>query len=112
MSAVPWLWICWSIEARAPEPSAIMAITDATPMITPSIVSAERTLLRRIARSATRRVSWMSIAPPSGLGFDGRQRQQLRRRVASALDRLVAHDAPVAARDHAGGVAGDVVLVG
>src|SRR3990170_2453691 len=112
MSAVPWLWICWSIEARAPEPSAIMAITDATPMITPSMVSAERTLLRRIARSATRRVSWMSIAPPSGLGFDGRQRQQLRRRVASALDRLVAHDAPVADRDDAGGVAGDVVLVG
>ena len=62
MSVVPWLWICSSIAARAPEPSAIMAITEATPMITPSIVSAERTLLRRIARSATRKVSRMFIS--------------------------------------------------
>ena len=49
MTFVPWLWICSSMAARAPEPSAIIAITEATPMITPSMVSAERTLLRRIA---------------------------------------------------------------
>ena len=28
MTLVPWLWICSSIEARAPEPRAIMAITE------------------------------------------------------------------------------------
>ena len=61
MSVVPWLWICSSIDARAPEPSAIIAITDATPMMTPSMVSAERTLLRRIARRARRKVSRMPM---------------------------------------------------
>ena len=40
MTFVPWLWICWSMEARAPEPSAIIAITEATPMMTPSMVRA------------------------------------------------------------------------
>src|SRR5574341_1415925 len=101
MSAVPWLWICSSIAARAPEPSAIIAITEATPMMTPSMVSAERTLLRRIALSATRKVSRMSIVPPSGLGFDGRQRHELQGGVAPARDGLVAAHAPVADRDHA-----------
>ena len=46
---VPALWICTSIAERAPVLSAIIAITDATPMITPRAVSAERTLLRRSA---------------------------------------------------------------
>jgi hypothetical protein len=61
MSVVPWLWIWSSITARAPEPSAIIAITDATPMITPSMVSAERTLFRRMARRARRNVSRMPM---------------------------------------------------
>ena len=37
---------------RAPVPSATMAITAATPMITPSMVSAVRRRLRPSARSA------------------------------------------------------------
>src|SRR5438034_509165 len=56
MTLVPWLWICWSMAARAPELSEIIAITEATPMITPSMVRAERTLLRRMAVVAMRRV--------------------------------------------------------
>src|SRR6185436_19322454 len=56
MTFVPWLWICWSMAARAPDPRPIMAITLATPMITPSMVRAERTALRRMARTARRRV--------------------------------------------------------
>jgi len=36
------------MAARAPEPNAIMAMTDPTPMMTPSIVRAERTLFRRM----------------------------------------------------------------
>ena len=57
MRVVPWLSICSSMEARAPLPRAIMAMTEATPMITPSMVRVERTLFRRMAFKATRRVS-------------------------------------------------------
>ena len=55
MTLVPCCWICSSMAARAPEPSEIMAITLATPMITPSMVRAERTALRRMATIAMRR---------------------------------------------------------
>ena len=61
MTFVPWLWICWSMAARAPDPRAIMAITDATPMITPSMVSMERILFRRMARNAMRTVLPISM---------------------------------------------------
>ena len=61
MTLVPWLWICSSMAARAPDPSAIMAITEATPMITPSMVSTERILLRRMARAAMRTVLAISM---------------------------------------------------
>ena len=50
------------MTARAPVPSAIMAITEATPMMTPSMVRAERTLFRRMARSAMRKVSRIPIS--------------------------------------------------
>ena len=48
----PMLAICFCTDSVAPEPIATIAITAATPMITPSIVSVERTLLRSSARSA------------------------------------------------------------
>ena len=41
-----------STEARAPLPSATIAITAATPMITPSIVRVVRSRLRPSARAA------------------------------------------------------------
>lgn len=44
--------ICWRILSCAPEPTATMAMTAATPMMMPSIVSAERILLMRSARKA------------------------------------------------------------
>ena len=59
MTLVPCCWICSSMAARAPEPSAIIAITLATPMMTPSMVSAERTALRRMATRAIRRTFWI-----------------------------------------------------
>src|SRR5690625_1101052 len=46
-----------STRLRAPSPMASMLITAATPMITPSVVKKERTLLRVRAVSATRMVS-------------------------------------------------------
>ena len=45
----------------APVPSATIAITAATPITMPSIVSSERSLLARSAPSATRMISPMSM---------------------------------------------------
>ena len=53
---VPVARTCSSIIALAPVPSATMAITAATPMIMPSIVSAVRSLFRPSALKATRNV--------------------------------------------------------
>src|SRR5262245_64616491 len=44
------------IERDAPDPTATMAMTHATPTTIPSIVSDERSLLRAIARRPTRRM--------------------------------------------------------
>ena len=55
-------WMRASIAFRAPVPSAIIVITAPTPMMIPSAVSSERSLLTRIACSATRIVSSSSIA--------------------------------------------------
>src|SRR5687768_7927874 len=49
----------------APRPSAIIAITAATPMTIPSIVRNDRILLARSAPSATRRISPISTLPSS-----------------------------------------------
>src|SRR5437879_4297165 len=59
---VPRDWI-WSATAFwAPVPSATMVITAATPITMPSIVRAERSLLARIAPSATPRISPKSMS--------------------------------------------------
>src|SRR5262245_61008319 len=51
----------------APVPSATMVITAPTPMMIPSMVSSDRSLLARIARKATATVSPRSIsARPAG----------------------------------------------
>ena len=50
--AATWL----SMRARAPLPAATIATTEATPMMIPSAVSTERSLLRRSARTATKMV--------------------------------------------------------
>ena len=60
-----------STRARAPSPIATMAMTAATPMMIPSAVRNERSLLRRSARPATRTTSPARIrptvtAPPPG----------------------------------------------
>ena len=51
--------------ADAPLPTATIAMTDATPMITPSIVRAERSLLTMIDWSAERKESNSFIVAPS-----------------------------------------------
>ena len=90
-----------STRARAPSPIATIAITAATPMMMPSAVSSDRSLLRSSARSATR----MTSARP----HDAPARASRPRRCplrAIFLDQAVAHD------DHALGVGRDVRLVG
>jgi len=44
---LPMLWICSLIRAVAPEPTATMAMTAATPMMIPSMVKADRMRLMR-----------------------------------------------------------------
>jgi hypothetical protein len=51
---LPILWICAWIRAVAPAPTPTMAITAATPMMMPSMVSAERMRFTFSARSAIR----------------------------------------------------------
>ena len=46
---------CCSIDIRAPVPSATIVMTTATPMVTPSSVSADRRRLRWSVRSARRK---------------------------------------------------------
>ena len=53
---VPRLSICLRTASLAPWPTAIMAISAATPMKTPSMVSAERILLRASAWVAAVRI--------------------------------------------------------
>ncbi len=53
--------ICSDILWLAPEPTATMAITAPTPMMMPSMVSAERILFTRIARIEICKVEGMFI---------------------------------------------------
>ena len=53
----PKLLICSCIRASAPAPTANMVMTAATPIITPNIVNAERSLLTRNAFKAMRKVA-------------------------------------------------------
>ena len=52
---------CWT-DCETPLPTATIAMTDATPMITPSIVSADRSLFTMIDWSAERKESKIFIA--------------------------------------------------
>src|SRR4051812_17188581 len=65
----------------APLPSATIVMTAPTPMMIPSIVRNDRSLLARIAWSAT----W-KISPSSILGPGGRRLRPLRRRGRLLLD--------------------------
>ncbi len=67
---VPIDWIWPVIAALAPLPSAISATTDATPMMTPSIVSSERILLAsklsRASRATSIRLTLPCVVSSSG----------------------------------------------
>jgi len=60
---VPRLSICLRTASLAPWPTATIAINAATPMNTPSIVSAERILLRASACSAAPAIISAKAAP-------------------------------------------------
>src|SRR5258708_3789234 len=64
------------MRAVAPDPTATIEITAATPMIIPSMVSDDRRRLTCRARSAIRtlaRIFFMVIRPPRGLLAGSRQ---------------------------------------
>ena len=106
----PRLLIWSSTRACAPAPTATIVMTAATPMMMPSIVSAERSLLMRSAASAMRSVArkFMARPPPPALPRRGSHapRASLRR------VRRVDDQAAVAEGEQARGEGGDVVLVG
>src|SRR5262245_59486971 len=108
MTLVPVLWICASMAARAPALRAIMAMTEATPMITPRVVRAELTLFRCRALNAMRSVFITSMGTlhtrrrlDSDLHLQRRQAGELRSRVAAVRYRGVTHHPPVADEHHA-----------
>src|SRR3989304_7273500 len=75
MRFVPADLIWFSIEEVAPRPSATMAMTAATPMIMPSMVSAVRILLRFSALNAMRnviRIRMIDLPLGAGTGCGGR----------------------------------------
>ena len=59
---------CWACNC-APWPTLTMAITAPTPMMMPSMVSMERSLLRARARMAMRMIASKSIVPLSAPGY-------------------------------------------
>ena len=89
---VPRLSICLRTASLAPWPTATMAISAATPMNTPSMVSAERILLRPIACAAA-------------ASDHQRKGQECRR--SAAPDRAAAGGWKIAERATSAAVAGD-----
>ena len=104
------------IWCDAPFPMAITAITAAMPTMMPSAVSRLRTLLRQIARSATRKIMMNDMAVccaleegnagSGGFGRIGVRRDLRRRQIA------VVGDATVLDHDPALGKCRNVILVG
>src|SRR5512139_706893 len=105
----PRLLIWSSTRAWAPAPTPTIAITAATPMMMPSIVSAERSLLTRSAASATRRVATKSIGGARS-GRDPARLRERRRGVLRHVRRVGDHE-PVAEGEQARREGRDVVLV-
>ena len=98
---LPMEAICCWMRACAPEPMATIAITAATPMMMPSMVSAERILLMRSAPNAICMLAlsfFMTPAPPLGRRAAS---LQFLRRIARRANRLVAYDPAVLERDDA-----------
>src|SRR4029450_11488570 len=62
----PRLRICSATRAWAPSPTATIAISEATPMMTPSIVSALGILFGRRARAALLAFSRIMLLPQPG----------------------------------------------
>src|SRR5262249_37959440 len=97
---VPREEICAWMLAWEPWPTAIIAITQATPMMMPSAVSVERSLLRAIALRPTFRIVMnLNTAPP------------LLSRPPLRGDGPIVHDEAVAEHHRALRVLGDVRLV-
>ena len=118
---VPRLSICLRTASLAPWPTATMAISAATPMKTPSMVSAERVRLRPIAWIAAAAI--ISAKAQAAVARErGRRRFGVCQAPATPLDRpatrlagsrpLVGDDQAVAHRHHAIGIGGDVRRMG
>src|SRR5258705_4713596 len=95
---------------EAPVPIAMRATTEPTPMMMPSMVRAERSLLAASARRAMRKFSKMSIA--SVLTGQGQLTGARRTGDKRLGDVVVADDLAIGEADDALGMAGDKRVVG
>ena len=113
MRLEPRLLIWSSTRACAPAPTATIVITAPTPMMMPSIVSAERSLLTRSAASATRSVARKFIGTRPPRGFRRRSRCAASARAGVARARLRVSETILPSRNASSRDAnvGDVVLV-
>ena len=108
MRLEPRLLIWSSTRACAPAPTATIVITAPTPMMMPSIVSIERSLLTRSASSATLSVARKFMRPPARPG--GRCAAHLRGGILRFV-RHVADEPAVAERQKPRRERRDVLLV-
>src|SRR5690242_16365300 len=92
---LPRLWMLSVILAVVPVPSVTIAITAATPMTMPRMVSVERIALRRIARRASMIVSRSMDWLPHRRRHDGRG-------AVGHHASIVEADAPLGVRRHVG----------
>src|SRR5262245_3323474 len=102
------IWFC-TIDC-APWPMETIAMTAPTPIMMPSIVNADRILLRPRARMATLRMARKFIVVLFGFG-----RWQFLQGLGSIfpiLDRHIASNAPVAELNNACAVLSDIRFVG
>src|SRR5574337_354790 len=106
---LPMLRICSWIWAVAPEPTAIMAITAATPMMIPSMVRADRS---RLILSALKAILTLTKRFIDRLPrFVCRALLQLLERCPWLLNRLIPQQQAVLKEEHAPGVGGNVRLM-
>ena len=105
------LWICSWIRSVAPAPTPTMAITAATPMMMPSIVSAERMRFTFSARSAIRTLVTSFFMTDPRLRRLGGKLLQIRPGIARVCDPLVPLQPAIFEMEVPVGIARDVRIV-
>src|SRR5215471_15472260 len=108
---LPMLRICSCIRSVAPDPTPTIAITAATPMMMPSIVSAERMRFTFSARSAIRLLATILFMTVPLLCLLDRYQRQILGGIAWIFETLVELQPSVLKMDIPAAVRGDFGIV-